>query len=207
MEPAVRGPWIESPIITDRVRNVAFGSQPPKIPGRRRDLAVENPAAGNGIFGCWWVPCPGRGPAAATWPDYTNCSCYPWTFKPSKALGPSRPGATTEPGAWIMSIVPLDLERRCEQRWAARFSRVPQEHRDTPRQQQQAATGKEQGKTRQVGRRVRGPPLVVSSNHLAESVALPPIRGKASCPNLKAFRPPFHSLQLRAPLVRSARPG
>src|SRR5258707_12938020 len=30
-------------------------------------------------------------------------------------------------------------------------SRVPQEHRDTPRQQQQAATGKEQGKTRQVG--------------------------------------------------------
>src|SRR5258708_28804252 len=25
MEPAVRGPWIESPIITDRVRNVAFG--------------------------------------------------------------------------------------------------------------------------------------------------------------------------------------
>jgi site-specific DNA recombinase len=28
MEPAVRGPWIESPIITDRVRNVAFGSHP-----------------------------------------------------------------------------------------------------------------------------------------------------------------------------------
>src|SRR5258708_39121252 len=24
----------------------------PKIPGRRRDLAVENPAPGNGIFGC-----------------------------------------------------------------------------------------------------------------------------------------------------------
>ena len=50
-----------------------------------------------------------------------------------------------------MSTIPLDLERRCEQRWAARFSRVPREHRDTPRQQQQAATGKEQGKTRQVG--------------------------------------------------------
>src|SRR6266436_9027791 len=32
MEPAVRGPWIESPIITDRVRNVAFGSHPPQFP-------------------------------------------------------------------------------------------------------------------------------------------------------------------------------
>jgi hypothetical protein len=59
-------------------------------------------------------------------------------------------GGDYQPGALAMDI-PLDLERKCEQRWAARFPRVPQEHRDTPRQQQQAATGKEQGKTRQVG--------------------------------------------------------
>src|SRR5260370_20170820 len=52
---------------------------------------------------------------------------------------------------------------------------------------------KSREKPARLGRRVRGLPLVVSSNHLAESVALPPIRGKASCPNLKAFRPPFHS--------------
>src|SRR5882757_4442278 len=72
----------------------------------------------------------------------TNCSCYPWTFKPSKALGPSRPGATTEPGAWIMSIIPLDLERRCEQRWAARFSaaRALQEQHRLERQQHQQLT-------------------------------------------------------------------
>src|SRR5258706_12234363 len=53
MEPAVRSPWIESAIITDRVRNVAFGlPNPQKFPAADRDLAVENPAAGNGIFGC-----------------------------------------------------------------------------------------------------------------------------------------------------------
>jgi hypothetical protein len=46
--------------------------------------------------------------------------------------------------------IPLDLERRFERRWTARFSRVPQEHRDTPHQQQQAATGEGQGKTRRV---------------------------------------------------------
>src|SRR5436189_4938266 len=49
-----------------------------------------------------------------------NCSCYPWTFKPSKALWPSKPA--TKPGALVMSSIPLDLERRCEQRWAASFS-------------------------------------------------------------------------------------
>jgi hypothetical protein len=32
MEPAVRSPWIESAIITDRVRNVAFGLPTPKFP-------------------------------------------------------------------------------------------------------------------------------------------------------------------------------
>jgi hypothetical protein len=37
----------------DRVRNVVFGLHTPKIPsGADRDLAVENPDAGNGIFGC-----------------------------------------------------------------------------------------------------------------------------------------------------------
>ena len=53
MGPTVRSPWIESAIITDRVRNVAFGlPNPQKFPAADRDLAVENPAAGNGIFGC-----------------------------------------------------------------------------------------------------------------------------------------------------------
>jgi len=44
---------LNSAIITDRVRNVAFWPpKPPKFPAAERDLAVENPAAGNGIFGC-----------------------------------------------------------------------------------------------------------------------------------------------------------
>ena len=35
-----------------------------------------------------------------------------------------------------MSVLPLDLERRFEQRWAARFSGALQEHREEQRQKQ-----------------------------------------------------------------------
>jgi len=52
-----------------------------------------------------------------------------------------------------MSIVPLDLQRRCEQRWAARFSRplasaAPQQHGHEKQGQQLAALGKAKKKTR-----------------------------------------------------------
>ena len=47
-----------------------------------------------------------------------------------------------------MAIIPLDVQRRCERRWAARFSSVPQEHRERPRQQQQAAPDTGKRKTR-----------------------------------------------------------
>ena len=52
-----------------------------------------------------------------------------------------------------MSIIPLDLQRRCEQRWAARFSR-PVEPVSSRKQgperasQQIAAPGKSKRKTR-----------------------------------------------------------
>src|SRR5258705_7952293 len=59
MEPTVRSPWIETAIITDRVRNVAFGLPNPKNsranPECRCNCARTSrasPAAGNGIFGC-----------------------------------------------------------------------------------------------------------------------------------------------------------
>src|SRR5260370_32928523 len=66
---------------------------------------------------------------------------------------------------------------------------------------------KSREKPARLGRRGRGLPLVGRSNHLGGRAALPPIRGEASCPIFKAFRPPFHSLPLRAPLGRSATPG
>jgi hypothetical protein len=49
-----------------------------------------------------------------------------------------------------MSSIPLDLERRIEQRWAARFSGVPQEHRLERQQQHQqlAAPAKRKRKAR-----------------------------------------------------------
>src|SRR6266436_10339693 len=53
MEPTVRSPWIESAIITDRVRNVAFGLPNPK--NSRQPTGIwpsKTLAAGNGIFGC-----------------------------------------------------------------------------------------------------------------------------------------------------------
>src|SRR5258707_128500 len=52
MEPTVRSPWIESAIITDRVRNVAFGLPNPKIPGSRRGSGRRKPCRGERNF---WV--------------------------------------------------------------------------------------------------------------------------------------------------------
>jgi hypothetical protein len=62
-----------------------------------------------------------------------------------------------------MSIIPLDLERRFEQRWAARFSAVPQEHRLEGQRQQLAAPGKSKRKTRRVDPGLRSAPSGVSS--------------------------------------------
>jgi hypothetical protein len=50
-----------------------------------------------------------------------------------------------------MSIIPLDLQRRCEQRWAARFSRseepVASRKQGPERESQQIAPGKRKRKT------------------------------------------------------------
>jgi hypothetical protein len=63
-------------------------------------------------------------------------------------------GGDREPGALVMCTIPLDLERRFEQRWAARFSRpvepaAHQKHR-LETQCQPAAPGKRKRKTRRV---------------------------------------------------------
>src|SRR5258705_3139277 len=50
MEPTVRSPWIESAIITDRVRNVAFGLQTPKNPGSRTGSGRRKPCRGERNF-------------------------------------------------------------------------------------------------------------------------------------------------------------
>src|SRR5258708_12824159 len=60
-----------------------------------------------------------------------------------------------EPGALVMSSIPLDLERRCEQRWAARFSAaraLQEQHRLESQQQHQQLTAPDtsKGKTRRV---------------------------------------------------------
>jgi hypothetical protein len=53
----------------------------------------------------------------------------------------------------VMSIVPLDLQRKFERRWAARFSRppdVPQAHRPESQDHPLAAVAKSKRKTRRV---------------------------------------------------------
>jgi hypothetical protein len=55
-----------------------------------------------------------------------------------------------KPGV-VMSIIPLEFQRRCEQRWAARFLRpMPTPQRQFERQDQLAAPGKAKRKTRRV---------------------------------------------------------
>ena len=129
-----------------------------------------------------------------------------WTFRGPRALRPLRPGATTNPERWLWTSL-LTLKESASSGGPPDFREFPKSIAIRRVNSSRPPPAKSKEKPARLGRRVRVLPLVVSSNHLAESVALPPIRGKASCPNLKAFRPPFHSLQLRAPLVRSARPG
>jgi hypothetical protein len=62
-------------------------------------------------------------------------------------------GQDSEPGVRVMSNIPLDIQRRCEQRWAARFARrvppsAPHEHIDEKPDQQLALAGKTKKKTR-----------------------------------------------------------
>jgi len=57
--------------------------------------------------------------------------------------------------------IPLDLERRCEQRWAARFSGALQEHREehrAKRRQQLTAPGESKREARRVELALRPPP-------------------------------------------------
>ena len=50
-----------------------------------------------------------------------------------------------------MSGIPLDLERRFERRWAARFSNPAKEHRLKAVQQHQRVTAPDDSKTRRRG--------------------------------------------------------
>jgi hypothetical protein len=59
-------------------------------------------------------------------------------------------GGDREAGALVMCTIPLDLERRFEQRWAARFSGALQEHRLEGQCQQLTESGKRKRKARRV---------------------------------------------------------
>jgi hypothetical protein len=50
-----------------------------------------------------------------------------------------------------MCDIPLDLERRFERRWAARFSGPAKEHRLEAQQQHQRVTAPDESKTRRRG--------------------------------------------------------
>jgi hypothetical protein len=146
-----RSSALQEPIarrIGSPARNGACGSSSAARPSRRRSPcpdALPNAQRRSGIFlsarprlwaRLYQSECP------------TNCSCYLWTFKRSKALGPSRPA--TKPGALVMSIIPLDLERRCEQRSAASFSaaRALKEQHRLERQQHQQLTAPDKSKSK-----------------------------------------------------------
>src|SRR6202041_1362136 len=61
------------------------------------------------------------------------------------------PEGDSKPGALVMSGIPLDLERRFERRWAARFSGPAKERRLKAQQQHQRVTVPEESKSRRRG--------------------------------------------------------
>ena len=72
-------------------------------------------------------------------------------------------GRIANPESGIMSIIPLDLQRKFEQRLAARFLRPPvppQAHRPESQRQQLAVPDKSKEKPAGLSRRVRSLPLV-----------------------------------------------
>jgi hypothetical protein len=76
-----------------------------------------------------------------------------WDLSDMVSVEAVAPGQDREPGVRVMSNIPLDIQRRCEQRWAARFARrvppsAPHEHIDEKPDQQLALAGKTKKKTR-----------------------------------------------------------
>jgi hypothetical protein len=59
------------------------------------------------------------------------------------------PGGDSKPRALVMCDIPMDLERRFERRWAARFSGPAKDHR--LEEQHQQVTVPDESKTRQRG--------------------------------------------------------
>jgi hypothetical protein len=74
---------------------------------------------------------------------------FGWTFKGPRALRPLT-GGDRDPGVLVMCSIPLDLERRFERRWAARFSGAIEEHRHERRRQQLTAHRKSKREARRV---------------------------------------------------------
>jgi hypothetical protein len=67
-------------------------------------------------------------------------------------------GQDRVPGVPVMSSIPLDLERRCEQRWVARFSAaraLREQHRLERQQQQQQLTASDNSKRKPAALRRR----------------------------------------------------
>jgi len=52
---------------------------------------------------------------------------FGWTFRGPSRVEAFKPGGDSKPGALVMCDIPLDLERRFERRWAARFSGLAKE--------------------------------------------------------------------------------
>src|SRR5262245_7946232 len=83
-----------------------------------------------------------------------GCRCWfprgaAWDLSDTVSVEAIASGQDREPGVRVMSSIPLDIQRKCEQRWVARFARpvppsAPHEHRI----QQSAPPGKTKKKTR-----------------------------------------------------------
>jgi hypothetical protein len=146
---------------------------------------------------------PGHGPARSTRPIIstrrrTDCSCYPWTFKPSKALRPLRPGATTNPERWLWTSL-CTLKESASSGGQPDFREFPKSIAIRRVNSSRPPPAKSREKPARLGRWVRVLRLVVCSNHLAESVALPPIEG--------SIMPQSQSLSSAIPFAAIARPA
>ena len=62
--------------------------------------------------------------------QWSDDAHFGWTFKGRHVLMCLTPGGgDSKPGALVMCDIPMDLERRFERRWAARFSGPAKDHR------------------------------------------------------------------------------
>jgi hypothetical protein len=130
---------------------LVLSSLGPVLGPRRAAWPLHDSRKAAGESGIRRLSCPGRSAPAHGHPPLIPCG----NLSDAVSAEVVTLGQDREPGVPVMILIPLDLQRRFEQRWAARFCRpappaAPQSQPQQQLQQQLSEPAKAKRKTRRV---------------------------------------------------------